>query len=240
MDPRDLPPEPPPAPEPAAAPPPPPPQAVERPPMPPVCKAILGLSVGLFVLDAALSRGDSLKGALGPVFQQLALYGPRVREGEVWRVLGCVFAHGGPLHIGFNMWALWSLGAPLERAIGSGRFLWLCLISALGASAFSLLFNFNVATVGASGMILGYGGTMLVTLKREFRRGLVFWLAQVALFSLIPGVSWAGHLGGFLFGVPVGFALRFGPRVFARAMPLLLAIAAGVVFIAAHPERFGR
>ncbi len=244
MQPSDLPPEPPSGPDfpPAQGPRPEsvgPPPSLERPPLPPVCKAIIGLCVGLFALDGVLSHGDTFRGALGPVFEQLALYGPFVQKGEVWRVLGCVFAHGGPLHVGFNMWAVWSLGAPLERALRSGRFLLLCLITALGAAAFSLLFNFKAVTVGASGMILGYGGTMLIILKREFRRGIVLWLAQVAVFSLIPGVSWAGHLGGFLFGLPVGLALRSGPRVFVRAAPLLLAIAVAVVLIAAHPERFG-
>jgi rhomboid protease GluP len=205
---------------------------------PPVCAALIGGSVALFVVDALLSQGATMNGGLGPLFQELALYGPRVQGGEYWRVLGCILTHGGPIHLAFNMWVAYSLGAPFERAIGSGRFLLLSIIAALGSSAFALLFNFRVDTVGASGMILGYGGAMLLTATREFRRGILFWLAQVAVLSLIPGVSWAGHLGGFLFGLPVGLALRAGPRVFARAAPLLLAIAMGVVYITAHPERF--
>ncbi|WNG31984.1 rhomboid family intramembrane serine protease [Cystobacter fuscus] len=200
--------------------------------------AVIGGSVALFVVDAVLSQGETLRGGLGPVFQWLALYGPLVQDGQYWRVLSCILTHGGPLHLAFNMWVAYSLGTLFERAIGSGRFLLLSIIAALGSSAFALLFNFKVVTVGASGMILGYGGAMLVTATREFRRGIIFWLAQVAVLSLIPGVSWAGHLGGFLFGLPVGIALRAGPRVFARAAPLLLAIAAVVVYITAHPERF--
>ena len=214
-----------------------PPARLQRPP--PVCAAVLGLSVGLFVVDAVLSRGATVSGSLGPLFQQLALFGPLVREGQYWRVLGCIVTHGGPLHLIFNMSVLYSLGMPFERAIGTGRFLWLSLITALGASAFSLLFNFEVPTVGASGMILGYGGAMLVTATREFRRSILFWLAQVAVLSLIPGISWAGHLGGFVFGLPVGVALRAGPRVFARAAPLLFAIALVVVYLTAHPELRG-
>ena len=229
----------PPEPEQTEEPPPEPPRA-RAPRPPPVCAAIIGGSVALFALDAALSGGGTLSGRMGPLFRQLALYGPLVREGEYWRVLGFIFTHGGLLHLGFNMWVAYSLGGPFERAIGSGRFLMLSLIAALGSSAFALLFNFNVPTVGASGMILGYGGAMLLTATREFRRGIIFWLLQVAALSLIPGVSWAGHLGGFLFGVPVGLALRAGPRVFTRAAPLLLAVALALVYITAHPERFGR
>ncbi|HEX8537954.1 MAG TPA: rhomboid family intramembrane serine protease [Cystobacter sp.] len=191
-------------------------------------------------MDAVLSQGATLSplGRLGPLGQWLALSGPLVQAGQYWRVLGCILIHGGPLHLAFNMWAAYSLGSLYERAIGSGRFLLLSIITALGSSAFALLFNFKVTTIGASGMILGYGGAMLVTATREFRRDILFWLAQVAVLSLIPGVSWAGHLGGFLFGLPVGVALRAGRRVFALAAPLLLAIAGAVVFITAHPERF--
>ncbi|WNG20048.1 rhomboid family intramembrane serine protease [Cystobacter fuscus] len=207
---------------------------------PPVCAAIIGGSVALFVVDAVLTQGATLSPyeRLGPLSQWLALYGPLVQDGQYWRVLSCSLAHRGPLHLAFNMWVAYSLGSLYERAIGSGRFLLLSIITALGSSAFALLFNFKVPAVGASGMILGYGGAMLVTAKRQFRRGIIFWLAQMAVLSLIPGVSWAGHLGGFLFGLPVGVALRSGHPVFVRAAPLLLIIAVAVVYITAHPERF--
>ena len=210
-----------------------------RQPWPPVCAAIIGGSVALYVLDFLLARSGANPGGLGPVFQRIALFGPLVQTGEYWRVLSCVFSHGSPLHLAFNMWVAYSIGLPLERTIGSGRFLVLSLMAALGSSAFALFFNFEVPTVGASGMILGWAGAMIVTATQESRRSLLVWLAQVAVLSLLPGVSWAGHLGGFLFGVPVGFTLRAGPRVFARAAPLLLAVAAAAVYFTAHPERFG-
>jgi membrane associated rhomboid family serine protease len=200
---------------------------------PPVCTALLAISVGLFVLDRLLVGPGP---EVGPLFEALALYGPSVHEGAYWRVLGCTLVHGGPLHLVLNMWVAYTLGPPLERSIGSGRFLALCVLTALGSSAFVLLFNFEQPTVGASGMILGWAGAMLVTATRTMRQSLLLWLAQVAFLSLLPGISWAGHLGGFLFGLPGGVALRWGPRVYARAMPLLLAIAAVVVWLSAHPK----
>ena len=47
------------------------------------------------------------------------------------------------------------------------------------------------------------------------------------------------HLGGFLFGIPCGIALRFGAKVYARAVPLLLAISVATALIAAHSPRVG-
>ncbi|MFL5357150.1 rhomboid family intramembrane serine protease [Archangium sp.] len=212
-------------------------EPARRRPWPPVCATIIAGSVVLYVLNALLPGADR-RDFLGPVFRWLFLYGPLVQSGQYWRVLTCVFSHGSPFHILFNMMVVYSLGMPLERAIGSGRFLLVSLVTTLGASTFSLLFDFDMPTVGASGMILGWAGAMFVTSTRESRKGLSTWLVQVAIISLLPGVSWAGHLGGFLFGLPMGVALRSGPRVFARTAPLVLAISVAVSYVVAHPERF--
>ncbi|RJS18738.1 rhomboid family intramembrane serine protease [Corallococcus sp. H22C18031201] len=220
-------------------PPPPEPRPGPR-PRPWVCYGIIAGAVAMFVLDRSLARplvdaNGTMVGSLAP----LALFGPLVQRGEYWRMLGAVFEHGGAMHLLFNMSVVVTLGFTLERGIGSLRFLGLSLVTALGAAASSLYFNFNVVTVGASGMILGWGGAMLPVATRQGRRELGFWLAQVAVISLLPGVSWAGHLGGFLFGLPCGLALRMGPRVYARALPLILFITAVVALLAAHPERRG-
>jgi rhomboid protease GluP len=167
----------------------------------------------------------------------LALFGPLVQQGEYWRMLTCVFEHGGPLHLLFNMSVVWTLGFMLERAIGSWRFLGLSLVTAVGASAFALFFDFNRPMVGASGMILGWAGAMLPISTEQGRKELGTWLVQVVIISLIPGVSWAGHLGGFIFGLPCGVALKLGRPVYARALPLILFITAVVAMFAAHPER---
>jgi rhomboid protease GluP len=173
----------------------------------------------------------------------LALYGPLVQQGEYWRMLSCAFEHGSVVHIFLNMTVVYSLGFMLERAIGSWRFLGLSFVTALGASAFSLIFNFDVPTVGASGMGLGWAGAMLPIANDKGRRDLGFWLGLIVLISVLPvffeglpRVSWAGHLGGFLFGLPCGVALRQGRSVYSVALPLILFITAVVAMLAAHPE----
>ncbi|MGC2273263.1 MAG: rhomboid family intramembrane serine protease, partial [Candidatus Sulfotelmatobacter sp.] len=58
--------------------------------------------------------------------------GPLTISGEWWRLLTCVFVHGGLLHIGFNMWCLWDLGALSESLYGRWTFGVLYLICGLG------------------------------------------------------------------------------------------------------------
>jgi rhomboid protease GluP len=225
-----------PSPAPDAPPPGPPPRRWT-----PVCTAVLALSVAMFFLDGFLLRRGLIPGGewLERVGKPLALYGPLVQHGQPWRVLTYAFEHGGPLHLLFNMSAAFTLGPSLERAIGAWRLVGLSLVTCIGSAAFALLFDFEQPTVGASGMILGWLGALLPIAPRYTRRQLGMWLLQIALISLIPGVSWAGHLGGVLFGLPCGLALKMGKAVYARALPLLLFIAAVVAVFAAYPGRFG-
>lgn len=218
--------------------PPEPPQPRQR--WPVVCGAVIVGSVIMYLLGRnhlvppLSSAPDGI--ALAREGLPLALYGPLVQQGEYWRMLSTVFEHGSLLHLLFNMSVVYTLGFMLERAIGSWRFLGLCIITALGSSAFALLFNFEVPTVGASGMILGWAGAMIPIATEQGRKELGIWLVQVVVISLLPGVSWAGHLGGFLFGIPCGVALRLGGPVYNKALPLILFITAVVAMFAAHPE----
>ena len=65
-----------------------------------------------------------------------------------------------------NMLVLWFVGAPVEQAIGRGRFLAIYLVSGLAGSAGALIFSPNAVTVGASGAIFGILGAALV-LERQ-------------------------------------------------------------------------
>jgi membrane associated rhomboid family serine protease len=208
---------------------------------PVVCGTLIVVAVAVEFLNRylpPLSRAPDAA-LLARQGDALALYGPLVQSGEYWRLLSCAFEHGGPIHLLFNMSVVYTLGFMLERAIGSWRFLGLSLVTCLGSSAFALLFNFDVPTVGASGMILGYAGAMVPLSTGQGRKELGIWLVQMVIISLLPGISWAGHLGGFLFGLPCGFALRLGKPVYSKALPLILFITAVVAMYAAHPERRG-
>ena len=200
-----------------------------RAPIPIVSGAIIAISAMRFLLDQQFFSRD--------VLLPWALYGPAIEGGQWWRLISYALEHGGLVHIFFNMSVVWTLGIPLERMLGSWRFLIISLATCLGAAAVSLFFAFQQQMVGASGMILGWAGAMLPISTRAGRRQLGIWLVQVAIISLLPHVSWQGHLGGFLFGLPFGLALRAGPRIFSYLAPVLLIGSAAIAAVAGHVAR---
>lgn len=179
----------------------------------PVCMAILALSVLTTVANQLTGNLVNFEGALIP---------SRVAQGEWYRLLTAIPTHAGFIHVFFNMTVVWTLGVTLERVVGSWRFAVISLVTALGSSTLVMWLAPDVPTVGASGMILGYAGAMLPISTREGRSALMTWLIQILIISALPGVSWQGHLGGFLFGLPCGVLLRDRAKYFGLGTPLLI------------------
>jgi rhomboid protease GluP len=190
-----------------------------------VSGAVIGLCVLTYVVDA--STGSAARDAG-------SLYRDAIRSGEWYRLALTQIVHANIIHLFFNMSVVWTLGFAFERTIGSLRFLAVSIVSAMGADTFVLWLS-PFPTVGASGMILGWAGAMLPVATAMGRRALLTWLLQIAIISLLPFVSWQGHLGGFLFGLVCGVFLRL--RTFQYAAPLLIAASIAVaVAVGLAPE----
>jgi membrane associated rhomboid family serine protease len=175
-------------------------------------KALIALNVGIYL--AQLAQGATLNADRGSIFVHGALYGPLVADGDWWRLITAAFLHYGPFHLGLNMLALWWFGAPLEEALGRGRFLLLYLVSGLAGSAGALIASPTAVTVGASGAIFGILGAALV-LERQgtpvFGGALTLIVINLAFTFAVPNISIGGHLGGLAGGILGTFALsRFG------------------------------
>ena len=114
---------------------------------------LIAINVAMFPLTNNIHGG--IGGALKPLGDHLALYGPAVANGEDYRLITAAFVHYGLLHLALNMYALYLIGGILERYVGSVRFLAIYLISALAGSFGALLITPHAPTVGASGAIFG-------------------------------------------------------------------------------------
>lgn len=222
-----------PAPGPPAEPAPVPPAAAPRAPLPPFCTGLIGVCVAVFLAQATGVGSGFFR------MQNWALYGPAVQAGEWWRIFTTVLVHASVLHIFFNMMVVVNLGFAVERMLGTPRMLAVSFVSALGSAAMVLAFGFHLPTVGASGMILGWAGALLPVVNRQGRQSLAWLLVQVLVISLLPGVSWQGHLGGFLAGLACGGLLRVGRTRFNLLWPpLAFALGLTIVWLV-HPGALG-
>lgn len=162
-----------------------------------------------------------------------------VARGEYYRLLTSAFLHDGPLHLVFNMWALFVVGPPLERWLGRTRFTALYLISALGGSVVVyLLADLNSSTVGASGAVFGLFGATFVVAKRlnlDVRWVVGLIAINVVITFVVPSISWQGHLGGLATGLVISAAYVYAPRaqrnlIQAGATVALLVVFAGLIW----------
>lgn len=179
-----------------------------------VTKALIGVNVLVFLIS--LAQGSSLNQTSGSLFEKGALYIPGgLDQGEWWRLITAAFLHANLIHLAMNMFVLWIVGAPVEQAIGRGRFLALYLVAGLAGSAGALVFSPNAVTVGASGAIFGIlGAALVLESQRSYVLGgqaLGFIVINLVLTFAIPNISVGGHLGGLAGGALSMLALsRFG------------------------------
>jgi rhomboid protease GluP len=183
-------------------------------------------------------------------------------SGEWWRLLTNVFVHGSLLHIAFNMWCLWNLGALCESLYGRWTYAAIYLICGVGASLASAAWHPYTPSVGASGAIFGLAGALIVAFKLgEFsvpRAALSGTLRSLGAFvvynlifgAIIPGIDNTAHIGGLITGLIVGALIAFiapqqdqASRRLTVLIVITLVLAGGAIGAAHHyglPLRFGR
>lgn len=140
-----------------------------------------------------------------------------VASGEYWRLWTVTLLHSptDPLHLIFNMYALYLSGTIVERWYGSLRFLAFYLACAAAGSTASFVFGGNVPSVGASGAIMGLFGILLAAgrVHRPVDRqtaGIMRQLAVLVLINVAFGFASGGsidnaaHLGGLAAGLWLG------------------------------------
>ncbi|MBD8079996.1 rhomboid family intramembrane serine protease [Cellulosimicrobium arenosum] len=180
---------------------------------PVVTYTIIGLCVVSWVLQL-VTGGD---------WTRLWWFAPVIGEQEPYRFLTSAFLHSpSPLHILFNMYALWITGPFLEQMLGRWRFVALYLLSAIGGSVGYLLLaggplseTWYQPVVGASGAVFGLFGAILLVLRRTGRNAMqivVLIAINFAIGFFFSGIAWQAHLGGLVVGLVLGAAYAYAPR----------------------------
>ena len=137
-----------------------------------------------------------------------AFYKPMIIAGEWWRLLTAGFVHAGFFHLFVNCLSLSMLGAALEMVLGWKKYLTILLLSVIGGCGFLFAAQDNVIAMGLSGGLYGLLACYTWLLVRSGAmkdpkvRGRILTMYFInILINLMPGVSIAGHLGGFVTGL---------------------------------------
>lgn len=177
---------------------------------------ILLINTGLYLATSLYSlnggRGNFVNLDGETLFAFGAKFGPAVMAGQWWRLVTAGFLHGGLLHILMNSWVLFDLGAQVEEIYGSARMLVIYFVANILGFYVSYLWRPESISVGASAALFGLVGAMIAvgtryrsTLGGAVRSVYMRYLVYLLLFSLLPGVDMAAHVGGLIGGFGVAY-----------------------------------
>lgn len=186
--------------------------------------------VGQFVIPLPDGSSAAIDEARGP--------------SPIWLTLiTSIFMHGGWTHLGGNMLFLFIFGDNVEKAFGHIRYLAFYLVCGVIASLAQVYSGPDsiLPSLGASGAIAGVLAAYLVLFPANRVRVLLGYfvttvpaIAMIGLWALIQffsgfaattvsaqtgGVAYMAHIGGFVAGLVLAFALRpfadrgIGPHV---------------------------
>jgi len=184
----------------------------------PAVIAFILLNVGAFCIE--LWRGALTNPIILHRLGALDFYAV-ISKGEFWRLFTALFLHYNLLHLVFNLFALYVLGPPLERTIGTVRFAMCYLIAGVGSTAGVVLLTVikivrPAELVGASGCVMGIVGAWAGFLVRHRH----VWQARQRLLNILliiaiqivfdistPQVSTSAHLCGLVTGFAIGLVV---------------------------------
>lgn len=168
---------------------------------PVVTFALIGINLLMYLLTAA--GAASINGNhRSAIFADLAMWGPLVDAGEIWRLLSSTFLHYGLTHLAVNMLSLYLIGSGIEQLLGRWRYLLVYVVAGVSGSIAVYFFTPMAVAAGASGSVFGLLGAAAVIMYRTKQNlnGLVGILLINLFISFLPGISLAAHAGGLVVG----------------------------------------
>ncbi len=195
--------------------------------------ALVVINALVFIAEITIFRAD-----LTALFARFGVVPTQVLQGEQWYTfLTSLFLHGGWFHLISNMAFLWIFGDNVEAALGKVLYPVFYVLGGIAASLTHVFVNpgATLPSVGASGAIGAVLGAYVVMFPRSQVRVLllfgffvvvrritaVVFLGVWFVTQFFTGVAslgadtaqtggvavWA-HVGGFVFGLLIGFLFR--------------------------------
>ena len=169
---------------------------------------LIAINVLLYVLPILL-------GYYNEIIVRFCMHGPTIRNGEYYRLITGAFLHGSIIHLFLNCYSLYVIGSQIENFFGRIKYLVIYFVSILLSSLFSMIFNGNIPSIGASGAIFGLMGALLyfgyhyrVYLGSVLKNQLIpIILLNLALGFMLKGVDNFAHIGGLIGGIMISSSL---------------------------------
>ena len=188
------------------------------PALPKGVKSILVVTVAVWILQLVPWVGERIT-IFGALVPNLA-----IAHGQIWRLVSYLFLHShDPLHIIFNMLALWMFGVEIEELWGTKRFVIFYFIAGAGSGLFSVL-QWNSFIIGASGAVLAlltayayYFPDRTILMFFVFPLPVRLAVVIIGLMSLwgassgAGGIAYLTHLGGIV--VALLYIKYYGPFI---------------------------
>lgn len=112
-----------------------------------------------------------------------AMWFPKNENFQLWQIITHMFMHGGIAHIGFNMFALWMFGGPVEQYLGKNKFLFLYFSAGLGAVLFQVgFYYFNYLPLYENLLATGLRGDQIIQMLSTSQ--IIDGLTQEQIFNL--------------------------------------------------------
>jgi len=183
-------------------------ERVFKPKFPTITYAILAINIIIFVIPLLYGQSEAM-------VAQFYVHGPSIRYGHYYRLFTGLFLHGSIFHLIFNSYALYVIGSQIESFLGKFKFAVIYLAGGVMGSLFSITFNGNAASIGASGAIFGLMGALVYfgyhyrvylgnVIKSQIIPLIVF---NLVLGFVMTGVDNSAHIGGLIGGTLATVAL---------------------------------
>ena len=178
-------------------------------------------TIALAVVNIAVYVLGVLSPGLGFTLYRKGVLSPEriLADREVYRIVTSVFLHADTNHLFSNTVALLYMGDPVEKRLGSLKYLIIYFVSGIGGNLLTLFYETRTGqgwnSLGASGAVFGLIGALLVLcIVYRNRMGSItparmLAMAAYSVYSgfMMENTNNIAHIGGLIAGLLSGAVL---------------------------------
>jgi rhomboid protease GluP len=174
---------------------------------------IIALNIAVYVCTSIIG-GDFVTTGDPAIFLLGQVNSAIINGGWYWQLLTSMFVHAGIVHLFGNMFFLLIFGLRAEDLFSIEEYVSIYFLSGLVGNLLTLsatlLFGYDIISVGASGAIFGIFGACIIYVRRSIEQSIISALLYAFFLFMInlgPEVNIYAHLGGLVVGLLIGYVL---------------------------------